>query len=243
MFETRKFIFLSSGQRRFVSVGLAGFLIVAISLLVMTKLRWHDLEIKALSIDLIKFAVTAWGGWGLILLYASSNSFNRIQHETKKFLYEDIPRAFGAALVKQGDALGTSVVQDGFGLKVVSENQNALTFELRNASGFSIHFLCRLNVRDLAILIFLPDAHSANYQKIYETSLSFLEDSGCKVKYMGVFGERWLPENERRMQLHIQRDVGDDFLFDAAKRTYAAQCIYGDLRAFSIRAQRGEARD
>ena len=36
----------------------------------------------------------------------------------------------------------------------------------------------------------------------------------------------------KHLQIQIVRTLGEDFLFDAAKRAYVAGCIYGDIRAF-----------
>lgn len=237
MFETKKFIFLSNRQRMMVSLLLGALLAISIVLLIASKYSLHDQEIKLLSIDIIKLTITAWGAWGLILLYASANSLKRIRHETKMFLEEDIPRAFESSTVDVGNSL-IDPVNIGLKLKIVAETYNSTIYEFSNGSGFAIHFLCKLNVRDLAILIFLPEDHAANYLVIYHTSLTFLHENDAKVMFMGVFEEHWLPNQQKRMQIHIQRNVGDDFLFDAAKRLYFADSIFGDLRAFLVRAQR-----
>ena len=36
----------------------------------------------------------------------------------------------------------------------------------------------------------------------------------------------------KHLQIQIVRTLGEDFLFDAAKRAYVAGYIYGDIRAF-----------
>jgi hypothetical protein len=94
MIETKKFIFLSRRQRHAVSWLLGLLLIGSVGLLISSKVWAPDPELKMLSIDLIKILVTAWGAWGLILLYASANSFERINKETENFLVQDLPRAF-----------------------------------------------------------------------------------------------------------------------------------------------------
>ncbi|MHB8949079.1 MAG: hypothetical protein ACYC4S_08450 [Rhodoferax sp.] len=241
MIETKKFIFLSNRQRHVVSFLLGFVLLAAIGLLVATRLWFQDQEIKLLSIDLIKLAVTAWGAWGLILLYASANSFERINKETRNFLERDIRRAFDTSALKI-DKVAIDPINEGLKLNLVVQTRNSAVYEFVSGTGFSIHFYCKLNVYDLAILVFLPEAHASNYKNIYETSLKYLEDNGIKVMFMGVFEERWLPAKQKRLQIQILRSLGDDFLFDAARRTYVADLIFGDLRAFLVRAQREDAR-
>lgn len=241
MIETKRFIFLSSRQRNVVTFLLGFVLLISISLLAITA-RWHeDRDIKLLSIDLIKMALTAWGAWGIILLYASANSFERISKETKNFLEKDIQRAFNTSALKV-DNVAIDPLNDGMKLHVVVQTRNTVIYEFVSGTGFAIHFYCRLNIYDLVILVYLPEGHESNCQSIYGTSLKYLEDSGIKVMVMGVFEERWLPATQKRLQIQISRSLGDDFLFDAAKRTYVADLIFGDLRAFLLRAQREESR-
>lgn len=241
MIETKKFIFLSKRQRNAVILLLGCVLLVSIGLLIATKLWFQDQEIKLLSIDLIKLAVTAWGAWGLILLYASANSFERISNETKNFLEKDIRRAFDTSALKI-DNVAIDPLNEGLKLNLVVQTRNSVVYEFVSGTGFAIHFYCKLNVYDLVILVFLPERHASNYKSIYETSLKYLEDNGIKVMPMGVFEERWLPAKQKRLQIQILRSVGDDFLFDAARRTYVADLIFGDMRAFLVRAQREEGR-
>lgn len=240
MLETKKFIFLSSRQRTGVSCLLGVLLLISIALLLFTKFKFQDQEIKALSIDLIKLTVTAWGAWGLILLYASSNSFERISKETRIFLEQDIPRAFSMSAIQVGNNV-LDPLNSGLKLKIIAETHQSAIYEFSNDKGFSIHFHCRFNVYDLTVLIYLPADHAFAYQKIYETSLSYLQESGVKVMPMGVFESHWLQSKENRFQIQIIRSVSEDFLFDAAKRVYLAGCIFGDIRAFYLRALRASS--
>jgi hypothetical protein len=235
MLETKKFIFLSRRQRNGVSFLLGTLLVISIALLLLAKLKFQDQEVKALSIDLIKLTVTAWGAWGLILLYASANSFERISKETSIFLEQDISRAFSMPTLQMGNH-AIDPLNLGLNLKIIAENYQSAIYEFSNPQGFSIHFHCRLNVYDLTVLIYLPPDHADKYQKIYETSLAYLQENGVKVMPMGVFESHWLEDKEKRFQIQIIRSVGDDFLFDAAKRVYLAGCIFGDIRAFYLRA-------
>lgn len=237
MIETKKFIFLSSRQRRWVSWLLGFLLFLAIFLLVMFSRFFQDAEIKALSIDLVKLFLTAWGGWGLILLYASSNSYNRINAETMAFMEVDIPRAFASAKVQMGNR-PMDPLDQGLELEIVVKTNQATVYRFTDSSGFTIYFYCRSNVYDMTVLLYLPVEPADNFEEIYKTSLAYLRDNNVKVMPMGVYDMNWTDTPDKRFVIQIIRSVGEDFLFDAAKRAYLANCIYGDVRAFFLRARR-----
>jgi hypothetical protein len=239
MIETKKFIFLSRRQRHAVSWLLGLLLIGSVGLLISSKVWAPDPELKLLSIDLIKILVTAWGAWGLILLYASANSFERINKETENFLVQDLPRAFTTSAQNVGRN-AIDPLNQGLGLRLIVQTRNSVIYEFKSGTGFAIHFYCKLNVHDLSILVYLPAHHAANHAHIYQTSLKYLEDNGIKHNVMGVFEERWLPDHQQKFQIQILRTMGDDFLFDAAQRSYVADLVFGDMRAFLLRAQREE---
>lgn len=236
MFETKKFIFLSRTQRIAVSFLLGMVLFVSIGMLIGSKFAFQDQEIKNLSIDLIKLSVTAWGAWGLILLYASANSFERIKKETKSFLEDDIPRAFNASTLQVNDKPIDPLNAD-LKLEIIAETHQTAIYKFTNGNAYSIHFYCKLNVFDLSILIYLPEQHEARHELIYEKCMSFLKESKVNATFMGVFASQWLTDKPKHLQIQIVRSLGEDFLFDAAKRAYVAGCIYGDMRAFLLRAE------
>jgi hypothetical protein len=133
--------------------------------------------------------------------------------------------------------LPTDPVSEGLSLKLIFQTRNSVGYEFTNAEGFSIHFICRLNVFELTTLVFLPAEHEPNYLTIYKTCLSYLEEGGLKPMMMGIFPEKWLAQNEKRLQIHFVRKLGEDFLFDAARRCHIADSLFGDMRAFLVRAR------
>lgn len=237
MIETKKFIFLSSRQRRWVSWLLGLLLLLSIVLLVTFSKFYQDAEIKTLSIDLVKLLVTAWGAWGLILLYASSNSYNRINTETMAFMEVDIPRAFSSAKVQRGDR-PMDPVDEGLALDIVVNTNQATVYRFSDSAGFNIHFYCRSNIYEMVVMLYLPAEPAEKSDDIYKTSLAYLRDSNVKVSPMGVYEMNWTDTPEKRLVFQIIRPAGEDFLFDAAKRAYLANCIYGDVRAFFLRARK-----
>ncbi len=236
MIETKKFIFLSSLQRKWVSYLLGFLLLFAVGLLVTYTRFVHDQEMKVLSIDLIKLFVTAWGGWGLILLYASSNSYKRINAETMAFMEIDIPRAFVSAKVQLKNR-PVDPTDLGLELETIINTNQATVYRFSDGTDFNIYFYCRSNIYDMTVMLYLPADSVERSEEIYKTSLTYLRDSNVKVTSMGIYDMNWTDTVERRLVYQIIRSVGEDFLFDAAKRAYLANCIYGDVRAFFLRAR------
>lgn len=244
MIEAKKFIFLSRWQRNAVSTVLGTLLLISSVLLYLCKTSLQDPEIKLMSIDLIKLTVTAWGAWGLILLYASSNSFSRIDKETLAFLKDDLSRPF---LLASSQAQATDLKSEPTGdtpqLRLISESYQGVKYAY-GIDSFKIYFLCRLNVQELSVLVYLPAKHEKDCETIYKTSLSYLrEKSETKVTLMGVNDAGWLEPGQKRFELQIFRLLSEDFLFDASKRIYISSGVFGDIRAFFLRARKAQLED
>ena len=132
-------------------------------------------------------------------------------------------------------------VDQGLGLEIIVNTNQATVYRFFDSAGFNIHFYCRSNIYEMVVMLYLPTEPAESAEKseeIYKTSLAYLRDSNVKVSPMGVYDMNWTNAPEKRLVFQIIRSAGEDFLFDAAKRAYLANCIYGDVRAFFLRARK-----
>src|SRR5690606_13992364 len=99
------------------------------------------------SVDILKLILTASAGWGLIVLYASSNSQNRISKETSRFFHDDVMGAF------RDNGFSTVLpAHEGFGVELVKNKAGTAIFALSSHGKTVLLFWCRLNVYELSIV-------------------------------------------------------------------------------------------
>lgn len=237
--DAKKFLFLSSAQRWVISLALLGLVVVAMAGFWWAPQLRGPAELGAASLELLKLLLTAAAAWVLVLLYASSNSFERIEKETVRFLTRDLCRPGRPLAQIDGIALRELEASAPMAMRRVSAERTSVTYEVKNAQGDMLHLWCNLNVNEVACVFMLPEQHAADYQRIYGAALSGFTRRGVEVTCFGKVPHSFEGEPVREyLELYLVRELASDFLFDAGARVRLAQSLWGDLRAFLVCAAR-----
>jgi hypothetical protein len=238
--DAKKFLFLSASQRWIISIALN----VAIAISLFGIFFAHKFpEIQALSttsLEVLKLLLTAGAAWVFVLLYASSNSFARIEKETLRFLTADLRRPSIPVGLSVND-IKTSAIEADASVKMqcISMDRTSVTYKLSSSTGCSIYLWCNLNVNEFACIFILPEDHANNYKQIYAATLKGFARRGLDVTNFGLVGHKFEQgKTINYLELYVVRDLEADFLFDAAARVRVSQLLWGDLRSFLVCAER-----
>jgi hypothetical protein len=218
MNEIRQFLFLSRFQRSFVTAILATVFLSGIALIYFAINGKVDAELKTLGIDLLKMSLTGSAAWSAVLLYTSSNSYERVQKETKQFFLTDIPREFRETEIKLG---------------LLQLKSNKVIYRATLANLKPIIFMCRLTQTNIEFLIFLPKEDLNLIDKKYKHNISFWERNAVNVAKYGLTKADWVGGEEKEyFEISAIRPLPGQFIFDAASRSHYASLIFGDAASF-----------
>lgn len=233
MLEVRKFLFITPRQHIWIT---SSFIIATISNIYLLYLFATQQTYNFLfqpAFDLLKLILSGFAFWGLVLLYASSNSPERIRRETSHFFAKDVLHAFN---------------DNGYN----ATNTNKKVILLRNKAGnalFSItdsnipkfYVWCVLNVYRLEVIFLLPPEFANDYQNVYQATIKGFDQNEVRLETFGIQKhdlDGTLEKPESFHELFTLRRLKENFLFDAAIRTYIANCIIGDVRSLITEIQR-----
>lgn len=233
MLEARKFLFITPRQHILITSFFMIATIANIYLLYLFATQPAYDSLMQPAFDLLKLILTGFAFWGLIFLYASSNSPERIRRETSRFFAEDLLRAF---------------TDNGYN----ATNPNKKVNLLRNKAGYALFSItdrkitnfyvwCVLNVYRLEVGFLLPPKFANNYQEVYQSTIKGFDQNEVRLETFGVQKQDIdgaLEKPESFHELFTLRRLKEDFLFDAALRTYMANCIIGDSRSLITEIQR-----
>ncbi|HUH61211.1 MAG TPA: hypothetical protein VL001_14190 [Candidimonas sp.] len=239
MVDGKKFLFLSNRQRTTITAIFICMLTLCSIAIYLAASKPALISLLQPSVELLKLILAGSGGWGLIVLYASSNSQNRIKKETLRFFDQDITNTF------HENGYSTTPATNGLGVQLIRNMAGSAVFALSNQGERVLLLWCRLNVYELSIVFLLPPQFAHQYQNIYEATLKGFERTGTAVDCFGVQThdvDGGLPTAEEFLELYVYRRLPPDFLFDAASRMYAANQIYGDARSFLMETIRTNGR-
>jgi hypothetical protein len=216
--DIKQFLFLSKTQKILVSVVLLISFVTAIALIYLSKKQHLDPDFKTLGIDLVKMTLTASAAWVTVLLYASSNSYERINKESGLFLKTDVTRAFQCS---------------GYKISISSSTSNQAIYKVEKENLIPLLFLCRLSLTNIEFLAFLPKTHAKSANEIYKNTLDYWEINSVKISNYGVNQAVWRNEkNVEYLEISGIRDIPPQFLFDAGHRSHYADSILGDAKSF-----------
>ena len=240
MLEERKLLFITSGQRITITIIFVGAILTLGFLIYLSLLSPLISNLTQPLFDVLKLLLTGFAFWGLVLLYASSNSPGRIRSETLRFFSNDLVGAFsnnGFRNTNTGHGREIQLLFNESGiavLSVVGEGQVVL------------YVWAQLNVFKLQMVFLLPPKFAPNYQEIYQESIIGFKRDGITLDTFGIQTqdiEGVLKKPEPFLKLYVLRKLQEDFLFNAAARTYIANVIFGDTRSLFVETQRHERED
>jgi len=237
--DAKKFLFLSSVQRWAISLGLLSLVALSLAGFFLAP-RFPALpDLGTASLELLKLLLTAAAAWVLVLLYASSNSFERIEKETVRFLTRDLCRPGRPLAQIDGIALRELEASAPMKMRQISAERTSVTYEVQNAEGDRMHLWCNLNVSEFACVFMLPGEHAARYEQVYGATLAGFARRGLEVTCFGLVPHRFDDQPARdHLELYVVRNLSPDFLFDAGARVQLAQSLWSDLRSFLVCAAR-----
>ncbi|PWB43132.1 MAG: hypothetical protein C3F19_03525 [Rhodocyclales bacterium] len=238
--DGKKFLFLSRAQRWTISLGLMLLMAVALLGVIYGPHSEMHQHIGNVSAEALKLLLTASAGWVLVLLYTSSNSFERIEQETVAFLTRDLCRS-----AEQGGRrfeARPGIIDDTVPLSMacIASTRTSVTYEVAGASDQRMHFWCNLNVCDMETVFMLPSEHADHYEAVYAATLNGFRHRNLSVTSFGLVTHRFHADGQPRqyLELYVTQTFERDFLFDAAARIHAAQALQGDLRSFLVSGAR-----
>ena len=237
--DAKKFLFLSSAQRWAISLGLLGLVALSLAGFFLAPRLPALPDLGTASLELLKLLLTAAAAWVLVLLYASSNSFERIEKETVRFLTRDLCRPGRPLAQIDGIALRELETSAPMTMRRLSAERTSVTYEVQNAEGDRLHLWCNLNVSEFACVFMLPGEHAAQYEQVYGATLAGFARRGLEVTCFGLVSHRFDDQPARdHLELYVVRNLAPDFLFDAGARVQMAQSLWSDLRSFLVCAAR-----
>ena len=241
--DGKKYLFLSFGQRLAVSLALTILALCAIGLIVFGARQSGFPKLYELGAEMLKLILTASAAWVLILLYASSNSFGRIERETRIFFEVDLLRPSkrdSSSLSLPSEYVADDEVQTS--MECIARTASSVTYRVTDAARQSLHFWCSLNVHDLAVVFMLPASTAPYYESIYAATLAGFRRRGVEVISFGLVAHKYGNASGTAMylELYLTQSFAKDFLFNAAARHHAAQSLFGDVRSFLVCMRRAE---
>ena len=225
MLEERKLLFITSGQRITITIIFIGA-ILALGFLIYLSLFFPSISsLTPPLFDVLKLFLTGFAFWGLVLLYASSNSPERIRSETLRFFSNDLLQAFS------NNGFRNTNTGRGREIQLLLNRSGIAVLSIADEGRVVLYVWAQLNVFKLQIVFHLPPQFAPNYQEVYQRSIIGFERDGVSLDTFGTRTqniEGVLKEPESFLELYVLRKLQEDFLFNAAARTYIANVIYGD---------------
>ena len=237
--DAKKFLFLSSAQRWTITFSLLFLISGSIYGLLFSSSFPTLTNLSEGSLEVLKLLLTASAAWVLILLYASSNSFARIEKETLRFLVNDLSRPSQRYERVHGFQMQELETSAPVSMKRLNVDRTSVTYQISNTDGDCLHMWCNLNVNEFACVFMLPAQHQERYKQIYSATLAGFKRRGLEVTCFGLVPHTFGSESQQNfMELYVLRNLPADFLFDAGARVQLAQTLWGDVRSFMVSAAR-----
>ncbi|HVT31813.1 MAG TPA: hypothetical protein VHE32_04165 [Rhodanobacteraceae bacterium] len=238
MIDGKNLLFISSRQRIAISLLLGALLAACIVALAIAFHRSASSELIQSLTDLLKLLLTSTGVWGLIVLYASANSHERIEKETEAFLKKDVVRA-----LQRVTSPHRSPRKPKVRLSLLHAWANVGIYEAHVAENRYAVAWCRLNVNQISTVFMLPGKYADRFEEVYDATLKGFSSDNVTAKSFGLQTHDLsglLKKPERFLEIFVKRSLASDFLFDAAARTALANSLAGDLYSFINETTRAE---
>jgi len=235
MFEERKLLFITPGQRITITILFVGAILALGILIYLSLFSPTFSNVTQPLFEVLKLFLTGFAFWGLVLLYASSNSPGRIRSETSRFFSNDLVQAFA------NNGFQNTHTGQGKELQLLFNQSGMAVFSVMEGGRVVLYMVALLNVFKLQIVFLLPAKFASNYQDVYHDSIIGFERDGIALDTFGTKThdiDGLLKKPETFLELYVLRKLQEDFLFNAAARTYIANVIFGDTRSLFNETQR-----